>query len=107
MSGPSYYGLGQDEERDEGCTGRLYQKEDQEKAYDQTLNKVSEHEVVEGKIIALDKRQAIVDIGYKSDGVIPISDFRYNPDVKVGDVVEVEIGETVSKYKVLEIKKTK
>lgn len=67
------------------------QKEDQEKAYDQTLNKVSEHEVVEGKIIALDKRQAIVDIGYKSDGVIPISDFRYNPDVKVGDVVEVYI----------------
>ncbi len=67
------------------------QKESEEKAYDQTLNKVSEHEVVEGKIISLDKRQAIVDISYKSDGVIPISDFRYNPDVKVGDVVEVYI----------------
>lgn len=74
-----------------GTVETATQKEDQEKAYDQTLNKVSEHEVVEGKIIALDKRQAIVDIGYKSDGVIPISDFRYNPDVKVGDVVEVYI----------------
>ena len=74
-----------------GTVETVAQKEDQEKAYDQTLNKVSEHEVVEGKIIALDKRQAIVDIGYKSDGVIPISDFRYNPDVKVGDVVEVYI----------------
>lgn len=74
-----------------GTVETAAQKEDQEKAYDKTLNKVSEHEVVEGKIIALDKRQAIVDIGYKSDGVIPISDFRYNPDVKVGDVVEVYI----------------
>lgn len=74
-----------------GTVETAAQKEDQEKAYDQTLNKVSEYEVVEGKIIALDKRQAIVDIGYKSDGVIPISDFRYNPDVKVGDVVEVYI----------------
>lgn len=74
-----------------GTVETAAQKEDQEKVYDQTLNKVSEHEVVEGKIIALDKRQAIVDIGYKSDGVIPISDFRYNPDVKVGDVVEVYI----------------
>ena len=74
-----------------GTVETAAQKEDQEKAYDQTLNKVSEHEVVEGKIIVLDKRQAIVDIGYKSDGVIPISDFRYNPDVKVGDVVEVYI----------------
>ncbi len=74
-----------------GAVETAAQKEEQEKAYDQTLNKVSEHEVVEGKIIALDKRQAIVDIGYKSDGVIPISDFRYNPDVKVGDAVEVYI----------------
>ena len=74
-----------------GTVETAAQKEDQEKAYDQTLNKVSEHEVVEGKIIALDKRQAIVDIGYKSDGVIPISDFRYNPDVKVGDVLEFYI----------------
>lgn len=76
---------------EKGTVETATQKEDEEKAYDQTLNKVSEHEVVEGKIIALDKRQAIVDIGYKSDGVIPISDFRYNPDVKVGDTVEVYI----------------
>lgn len=74
-----------------GANETAAQKSEEEKAYDQTLNKVSEHEVVEGKVIALDKRQAIVDIGYKSDGVIPISDFRYNPDLKVGDTVEVYI----------------
>ena len=66
-------------------------KEEQEKAYDETLNQVNEHEVVEGTVIAIDKRQAVVDIGYKSDGIIPISDFRYNPDLKVGDKVEVYI----------------
>lgn len=74
-----------------GANETAAQKSDDEKAYDQTLNKVNEHEVVEGKVIALDKRQAVVDIGYKSDGVIPISDFRYNPDLKVGDTVEVYI----------------
>ena len=74
-----------------GTTESAAEKESQEKAYDNTLSKLTEHEVVEGKIIALDKRQAIVDIGYKSDGIIPISDFRYNPDIKVGDTVEVYI----------------
>ena len=74
-----------------GTTESAAEKESQEKAYDNTLSKLTEHEVVEGKIIALDKRQAIVDIGYKSDGIIPISDFRYNPDIKVGDTIEVYI----------------
>jgi small subunit ribosomal protein S1 len=76
---------------EKGIVVSAAEKENEEKAYDQTLNKLNEHDVVEGKIISLDKRQAIVDIGYKSDGVIPVSDFRYNPDVKVGDVVEVYI----------------
>jgi len=65
--------------------------EDQEKAYDSTLNKVSEHQVVDGKVIFVDKKEVIVNIGYKSDGVIPASEFRYNPDLKVGDVVEVYV----------------
>ena len=66
-------------------------KEDLEKAYDETLNKVSEHLVVEGTVIAADKKEVIVNIGYKSDGIIPASEFRYNPDLKVGDKVEVYV----------------
>ena len=59
-------------------------KEELTKAYDETLNKVSEHQVVEGKVISIDKKEVIVNIGYKSDGIIPASEFRYNPDLKVG-----------------------
>ena len=66
-------------------------KEELQKAYDETLNKVSEHQVVEGKVISVDKKEVIVNIGYKSDGIIPASEFRYNPDLKVGDVVEVYV----------------
>ncbi len=66
-------------------------KEELDKAYDETLNKVSEHQVVEGTVVALDKKEVIVKIGYKSDGIIPASEFRYNPDLKVGDIVEVYV----------------
>ena len=66
-------------------------KAELEKAYDETLNKVSEHQVVDGKVISFDKKEVVVNIGYKSDGVIPASEFRYNPDLKVGDVVEVYV----------------
>ena len=66
-------------------------KENLEKAYDETLNKVSEHQVVEGTVISVDKKEVVVNIGYKSDGIIPASEFRYNPDLKVGDTVEVYV----------------
>ncbi len=66
-------------------------KEDQKKAYDNTLNKVNDHEVVDGTVISMNKREVVVNIGYKSDGIIPLSEFRYNPDLKVGDTVEVYI----------------
>lgn len=66
-------------------------KEDLEKAYDETLNKVSEHQVVDGTVISVDKKEVVVNIGYKSDGVIPASEFRYNPDLKIGDTVEVYV----------------
>ena len=59
--------------------------------YDNTLNKVKDKEVVMGTIIAMNKREAVVNIGFKSDGIIPMSEFRYNPDLKVGDEVEVFI----------------
>ena len=65
--------------------------EDLEKAYDGTLNKVNDREVVDGTVIAMNKREVVVNIGYKSDGIIPLSEFRYNPDLKVGDTVEVYI----------------
>ena len=66
-------------------------KDELTKAYDETLNKVSEHQVVDGKVISVDKKEVIVNIGYKSDGIIPASEFRYNPDLKVGDIVEVYV----------------
>ncbi len=65
--------------------------EELEKAYDNTLNRVNDREVVDGTVIAMNKREVVVNIGYKSDGIIPMSEFRYNPDLKVGDTVEVYI----------------
>ena len=66
-------------------------KEEQEKAYDNTLSKIQDHEVVEGTVISIDKKEVVVNIGYKSDGIIPASEFRYNPDLKIGDKVEVYV----------------
>lgn len=66
-------------------------REDLEAAYSQTLNTVKDKEVQEGTIISMNKREVVVNIGYKSDGIIPISEFRYNPDLKVGDKVEVYV----------------
>ncbi len=60
-----------------------------EELYDQTLSKVVENEVVEGVVTSVNKREVIVNIGYKSEGVIPAPEFRYNPDLKAGDKVEV------------------
>ena len=57
--------------------------------YDQTLQKVTENEVVEGVVTAINKREVVVNIGAKSEGVISAPEFRYNPDLKVGDKVEV------------------
>ena len=62
-----------------------------EDSYNQTLSKVVEHEVVEGVVMAVNKREVLVNIGYKSEGVINISEFRYNPDIKPGDKVEVYV----------------
>ena len=72
-------------------------KEQLEQAYDSTLNKVADNEVVMGTVTAINKREVIVNIGYKSDGIIPVSEFRYNPELKVGDEVEVYIENTENK----------
>ncbi len=62
-----------------------------EQAYDETLNKVQDHQVVEGTVISVDKKEVVVNIGYKSDGVIAATEFRYNPELKVGDKVDVYV----------------
>ncbi len=59
--------------------------------YADTLSKVVEKEVVEGTVISMNKREVVVNIGYKSDGIISLNEFRYNPDLKVGDKVEVYV----------------
>ena len=78
------------EEFEKGISANV-SKEELDKAYDETLNKVADHQVVDGKVISVDKKEVVVNIGYKSDGIIPASEFRYNPDLKVGDTVEVYV----------------
>ena len=74
--------------------GDIYGAEDRKtvaEEYDRTLSKVMENEVVEGVVTAISKREVIVNIGYKSEGVIMAPEFRYNPELKVGDKVEVYV----------------
>jgi len=74
-----------------GATNTEKSREELTKTYDKSLGQVKDQQVIEGTIIAMNKREAVVNIGYKSDGIIPMSEFRYNPDIKVGDTVEVFI----------------
>jgi small subunit ribosomal protein S1 len=59
--------------------------------YDATLSAIKDNEVVEGTVISINKREVVVNVGYKSDGIVPATEFRYNPELKVGDRVEVYI----------------
>ena len=59
--------------------------------YNKTLSTVAEKEVVDGTVIAMNKREVVVNIGYKSDGIISFNEFRYNPELAIGDQVEVYI----------------
>ncbi|MDR1005880.1 MAG: 30S ribosomal protein S1 [Bacteroidales bacterium] len=72
----------------------VYSKEDTEKmseAYDKSFNVLNNSEVVEGVVVSKNAREVVVNIGFKSDGIIPVAEFRYNPDLKVGDKVEVYV----------------
>lgn len=74
--------------------GDTYSQESKEKlieSYDNTLNKINDKEVVMGTVTSMNKREVVVNIGYKSEGVVSLNEFRYNPDLKVGDEVEVYI----------------
>jgi len=66
-------------------------KEDLEKMYDQTLSTISEKEVIDGTVISMNKREVVINIGFKSDGIVSRNEFRYNPDLKIGDKVEVYV----------------
>jgi small subunit ribosomal protein S1 len=62
-----------------------------EKQYDQTLSTIAENEVIDGTVVSLNKREVVINIGYKSEGVVSLNEFRYNPKLKVGDKVEVYV----------------
>ncbi len=76
---------------EKGDTYSTVSKEDLIKTYDQSLSKINDREVVMGRVTSLNKREVVVNIGYKSDGVVSMAEFRYNPDLKIGDEVEVYI----------------
>ena len=67
------------------------QNEAEIQKYNDTLAAIKDNEVVEGTVISINKREVVVNVGYKSDGIVPAAEFRYNPELKVGDKVEVYI----------------
>ena len=74
---------------EKGETAGEKSREEQEQTYDASLNTIKDKDVTEGTVISLNNREVVVNIGYKSDGIIPLNEFRYNTDLKVGDKVEV------------------
>ncbi len=72
----------------------LYSSSEREKLediYSNTLNSITEHEVIEGTVVGISTREVVINIGYKSDGVVPFNEFRYNPKLKVGDKVDIYV----------------
>ena len=72
----------------------VYTEDEREKytlMYDETLSTIAENEVIEGNVIAMNRREVVVNIGYKSEGVVSLNEFRYNPELKIGDTVEVYV----------------
>jgi small subunit ribosomal protein S1 len=77
-----------------GKKGEGYSQEEREKLdsmYEKTLKSVAANEIIDGKVVSKNNKEVVVNIGYKSDGVVQLSEFRYNPDLKVGDIVEVYV----------------
>jgi small subunit ribosomal protein S1 len=77
-----------------GKKQELYSPSEQDrysKLYEKTLTSIAEHQVLEGKVVDMTTKDVVVNINYKSEGVIPLSEFRYNPDLKKGDMVEVYV----------------
>lgn len=76
---------------DDKKAGTAEQRETMEKAYEDTLSSISEKEVLMGTVVGMNKKEVVINIGYKSEGVVAISEFRYKPDLAIGDQVEVYI----------------
>lgn len=77
-----------------GKKGEGYSKEEREKLdslYEKTLKSVAANEIIDGTVVSKNNKEVVVNIGYKSDGVVQLSEFRYNPDLKIGDTVEVYV----------------
>ena len=77
-----------------GNKGETYSQEDRDKydsLYEKTLKSVAANEIIDGKVVAKNSKEVVVNIGYKSDGVVQLTEFRYNPDLKIGDIVEVYV----------------
>ena len=77
-----------------GKKREVYSSSDREKLeqiYDKTLSSIGDHEVIDGIVVGKNSREVVVNIGFKSDGVIPVNEFRYNPNLKIGDKVEVYV----------------
>ncbi len=77
-----------------GKTADIYKADERERMeamYDQTLNTLVEHEVKMGHVIAMSDKEVVINIGFKSDGMVPLSEFRHMPDIKIGDEVEVYV----------------
>jgi small subunit ribosomal protein S1 len=76
---------------DDELAGRSAERANMEKAYEETLSSISEKQVLMGTVVGMNKKEVVINIGYKSEGVVPISEFRYKPDLAIGDKVEVYI----------------
>src|SRR5574344_94283 len=80
------------DELEEGRSGfKAKTKQELIEKYDHTLSTIQDREVVDGYVISLNKREVVVNIGYKSDGIVSLNEFRYNPELKIGDKVEVYV----------------
>jgi small subunit ribosomal protein S1 len=75
----------------DGDVAKSKEREEFEKMYDQTLSTITENEVIDGTVVSMTKREVVINIGYKSEGVVSLNEFRYNPDLKPGDKVEVYV----------------
>jgi small subunit ribosomal protein S1 len=82
---------------DKGNVYSSSEKETLDKMYDDTLSTVTEKAVTEGTVVAITKKEVVINIGYKSEGVVPLSEFRYNPNMKPGEKVVVFVESTEDK----------
>ncbi|MFP4022977.1 MAG: 30S ribosomal protein S1 [Thiohalospira sp.] len=80
-----------DKIEEDGYSYENSERKEFEKMYDQTLSTITENEVIDGTVVSMTKREVVINIGYKSEGVVSLNEFRYNPDLKVGDKVEVYV----------------